>query len=110
MNVSDGEASGAATAPVVVLSSLQGIAVLNDAVASLAGSGGPLGAGELNSLRAKLTAASATCRRDNAPACGNTLGAFSNELQAMVNSGRVSADAATPLLRYAQRVIASIGG
>ena len=109
VTVNDGEASGAATATVVVLTPLQGIATLADAVTSLGGNGGPLGNGEVNSLRAKLNAATAACRRDNVAACGNTLGAFINEMQALVNSERLGAGVATPLIRYAERVIASLG-
>jgi len=79
VTVNDGEASGEAAATVTVLTPLQGITVLTDMVASLGASagmrgasGGALGAGELNSLRAKL-------------------------------------NAAAPLIRYAERVIASLG-
>ena len=109
VSVSDGEASGAATATVLVLTPLRGIGVLTDAVAALGGNGGPLGKGEANSLRAKLNAATAACLRDNVEACGNILGAFINELQALVNSGRMDDGAAAPLIRYAERVIASLG-
>ena len=109
VTVSDGEASGAATATVAVLTPLQGIVVLTEAVTALGGSGGPLGKGEVNSLRAKLNAATAACRRDNAQACGNTLGAFINETQALLNSGRLGETVAVPLIRYAERVIASLG-
>jgi len=116
VTVNDGEVSGAAAATVTVLTPLQGITVLTDMVASLGASAGmrgasdgTLGNGEVNSLRAKLNAAAAACRRDNAQACGNILGAFVNEMQALVNSGRVSDGAAAPLIRYAERVIASLG-
>ena len=110
VRVSDGEAAGQATATVSVLTPLAGIAVLSDAITPLgSGSGGPLGAGELNSLRAKLSAASNSCRKGNTNPCGNQLGAFINELQAMVSSGRVEASVEAPIIAYAERVITSVG-
>ncbi len=108
VSVNDGDASASAGATVVVLSSLQGIAVLGDAVGALGAGSGPLGNGEVNSLRAKLNAAGAACRRES-NACGNVLGAFVNEVEALVNSGRLGADVANPLIAYAERVIASLG-
>jgi len=60
------------------------------------------------SLLAKLDAASAQLERGNGTPAANQLGAFVNELQVMVRSGRVSAARAAPIVSYAQRVIASI--
>ena len=65
---------------------------------------------ELTSLRAKLNAASAALRRGDATPATGSLGAFVNELQAMVQSGRVSESAAAPIIDYTQRVIASTNG
>jgi DNA/RNA endonuclease G (NUC1) len=93
---------------VVIITPLQGIAALSDAIAALGGSGGTLNKGELNSLGAKLSAATAACRRGGTPACGNQVGALVNELQALVNSGRLGNEAADPIIAYAELVIGSL--
>jgi DNA/RNA endonuclease G (NUC1) len=95
---------------VTVLTPLQGIAVLAGQIAPLGASGGPLNRGQLNSLDAKLTAAAAACTRGITNACANQVGAFVNELQALVRSGRVDAATAAPIIDYAERVIASVRG
>ena len=61
-----------------------------------------------NSLQAKLDAALKQLGNGNGAPAANQLGAFENELQAMVQSGRVSQLDAAPLLAYAERVINSI--
>ena len=93
---------GTSTARVVVQTPLQGVSNLSDMLGSLG-----LGNGELSSLRAKLNAASAALRRDDATPAVNTLEAFTNEIDAMVRSGRLGESAAAPVLEYARRVIAS---
>jgi hypothetical protein len=118
--VSDGAATGEARATVVVDSPAQGIEKLSDAVAALGGlnaaslamtrsdADGVLGKGEINSLQAKLNAASAQLDRGGRTASANVLGAFVNELNALVASGRVGSDAAAPIVSYAERVIRSL--
>ncbi len=109
LTVTDAWGWPAATATtVVMLTPVQGILDLTEAVASLGGGDGALGSGEMNSLRAKLSTAMAACRRVNAQACAGSLGAFVNELEALVRSGRVDAGAAAPLIDYAERVITSL--
>ncbi len=98
-----------ATHTVTVLTPLQGITVLGNLIAPLGGNGGPLGAGELNSLQVKLRAAEAACGRSTAEACSGAVGAFVNELQALVNSGRVDAALVAPIISYAERVVVGLG-
>jgi DNA/RNA endonuclease G (NUC1) len=107
VSVDDGDATGSSMTTVVVETPLQGIGNLADALASL-GSNRTLGKGEINSLRAKLNAAEAQLRRGNTTPCVNVLGAFINELEALVKSGRLSSSAAAPMLSYAERVIRSV--
>jgi DNA/RNA endonuclease G (NUC1) len=118
--VSDGAASGEARATVVVESPAQGIANLSEALASLGGlkaaaltisrndAEGFLGKGEINSLQVKLNAASAQLDGADRNASANVIGAFVNELNALVTSGRVSSEAAAPIISYAERVIRSL--
>ena len=99
---------GSASARVDVQSPLQGIANLGPMVAALGGRGG-LNGGQLNSLQVKLNNASARLGEGNGTAAGNMLGAFLNEVDALVSSGRVSGATAASIADYARRVIASIG-
>ena len=120
VTVSDGAASGSSSATVVVQTPAQGIANLSEAIASLgvlktaaltaarSDADGALGKGELNSLQVKLNAAAAALQRSDNTACANMLGAFVNELNALVASGRVSSSAADPVVTYAERVIRSV--
>jgi len=100
---------GGASAQVVVLSPLQGIANLGGMVAALGGRGG-LNAGQLNSLQVKLNNASARLSDGSNGAASNVLDAFLNEIDALGKSGRVGDASAAPIVDYARRVIASIGG
>jgi hypothetical protein len=63
----------------------------------------------VNSLQAKLQAAAKQLEKGNTTPAQNILGAFINELQATMQSGRVSQAAGSPIVAYAQRVIGSIG-
>ena len=112
---------GSASAQVVVQSPQQGIANLSNALASLGGSTlrntsaaatarGGLNAGQINSLQVKLDNAAKQLDGGSKDAAKNVLEAFINELQAVATSGRASDSAVTPIVDYAQRVIASIGG
>ncbi len=89
---------------VTIVTPLDGVAALADQVGGL----GTLDKGALNSLGAKLNAATASCRRDGTPACANQVGAFVNEVEALVNSGRLGSDAAAPILAYAELLIDSL--
>jgi len=102
--INDGDATSQTTGTVVVVAPLAGIAVLTEGVAQLS----VLGAGEINALQAKLNAAEAQIRRDNGVAAAGQLGAFINQLEALVRSGRLSADGAQPLIDTAKRIAASV--
>jgi DNA/RNA endonuclease G (NUC1) len=118
--VNDGYTSTSRTATVVVETPSQGVANLDAAVDNLAALSASLRAtsatqqsaglntGELNALHAKLDAASADLARANRQAAVNTLGAFVNQLQSMIDTGRVPAASGSPIIAYAQRVIRSI--
>ena len=67
--------------------------------------------GEQNSLGAKLQAALASIQSGNPGgprAAGNQLGAFINEIHALQNSGRLSAQDAAALISAANNIIASL--
>src|SRR5438270_2541937 len=68
-----------------------------------------LNAGQKNTLVAKLNAASASAARGADNAASNQLDAFLNEVQADVNSGRLSAAQALTLRNAVHAVKASIG-
>jgi DNA/RNA endonuclease G (NUC1) len=126
VTVSDGRATGSGSATVTVQSPADGIANLDDALATLSGGslgGGlfaaatvsptsttpqPLNSGELESLRTKLTSANSQLAAGKATPAANMVNAFANELQSMVQSGRVAAATGQPIIAYAARVVASI--
>ncbi len=68
-----------------------------------------LNAGQKNSLIAKLNAATAAVGRGDITAANNQLGAFLNELQADVNTGKVSPAAASVLRSAIHAVQAALG-
>ncbi|MEA2766580.1 MAG: trimeric autotransporter adhesin, partial [Gemmatimonadaceae bacterium] len=103
VSVSDGEATSTRSATVVVKSAAEGIDDLDATLSTL-----PLNSGEVNSLRAKLQAAAKQLAKDNPTPAKNILGAFINEMQAMMQSGNVGQADGSPIVAYAQRVIASI--
>ncbi len=85
--VSDGEGGvGTATTTVTVQTTQQALTSIASFVQNLPG----LNPGQKNSLIAKLNAASDAAARGNTTAAHNQLNAFLNELQADVNTGRVS--------------------
>jgi DNA/RNA endonuclease G (NUC1) len=94
-------AAGSESATVIVQSSLTGVQNLATMLESA-------GSHTTNSLQVKLDGAAQQLGSGNGVAAANQLGAFVNELQAMVRSGRVSSDVAAPILAYAARVIESI--
>ena len=107
---------GTGTAHVVIQSPAQGISNLSSMVASLGGAPGAaaakggLNAGQVNSLQVKLNAASSQLAGGNGSAATNTIEAFINEMSALVRSARLGDSTAAPIVDYARRVIASIGG
>jgi endonuclease G len=107
VSVTDGDALSTRTATVIVESAAQGIGHLDDTVQGLDGS---LNGGQINSLRSKLKNASAQLDKGNAGPAANMLSAFANEVQATIDSGRLSDASGAPILAYVRRVIASIGG
>lgn len=96
---------GQATAKVVVQTPQQALASIAGYVQGIS----TLNAGQKNSLTAKLNAASAAIGRGDMTAANNQLGAFLNELQADVNTGKVSPAAASVLRNAVHAVQAAIG-
>jgi DNA/RNA endonuclease G (NUC1) len=70
--------------------------------------GGQINSGNGNSLEVKLEGAIASFQGGQSTAAANKLTAFLNELNAMVQSGRLSAADAAPLQELANRLIASL--
>lgn len=68
-----------------------------------------LTAGERNSLTVKLNAASAAISRGDTTAANNQLNAFLHELQAYVNTGKVSESDATQMRSAIHAIKASLG-
>jgi hypothetical protein len=68
-----------------------------------------LNAGQKNSLVAKLNAASAAAARGNDNAASNQLDAFLNEVQADVNTGKISSAQAATLRNAVHAVKAALG-
>jgi DNA/RNA endonuclease G (NUC1) len=103
--INDGTVTTTRTATVVVDSWTTGIDKLGAALAGL-----NLPKGNANSLQSKLDAARRQIEADRTNAPSHMLDAFINEIEAMVGSGRLTGAAAEPLLTYARRLRASIGG
>jgi probable HAF family extracellular repeat protein len=82
-----------------------------DAVAEVAGlvDAGTLGQGEANALVTKLDAAQRQLDKGNIGPALNVLAAFINQVDAMVNSGRLTAEEAQPLIDAATAAIEMIG-
>ena len=96
---------GTATAKVTVLTTAQAL----NAIAAFVQNLPSLNAGQKNSLTAKLNAAAASASRGDTKACNNQLNAFLNELQAYVNTGKISAGDAATLRGAVHAVKGSIG-
>ncbi|HEX2076372.1 MAG TPA: DNA/RNA non-specific endonuclease [Longimicrobium sp.] len=103
---SDG-AVGVRTATVAVQSPSQAIDGLADDVDGLVDAG-DVSRGNGVSLNAKLRAAQQQLARGNGATALNQLGAFVNEVEAMVSSGRLSAAQGEALAAAAQRIAQSI--
>jgi len=91
------------SATVTVLTPQQGIANL------IAQVNGVANGGTANSLNAKLRAASASLDRGNTEAATGQLGAFINEVEAMVQSGRLTQAQGNALIAAARLILASFG-
>jgi hypothetical protein len=92
------------TVPVPVVTPEEAIADAAEDVAALV-TDGILGNGEANALTSKLEAAQHQLDKANVKATANVLGAFINQVEAMVNSGRLTAEEAQPLLDSANDAI-----
>jgi hypothetical protein len=79
--------------------------LLDELVAS-----GALTGGVTNALQAKLDAAARQFANGNHAPVRGQLGAFGNHLGALVDSGRLTAAQAAPLLAMLERVLAALGG
>jgi DNA/RNA endonuclease G (NUC1) len=102
----DGGASNA-TAEVTVASPAQAVNGLAAQVDALV-SAGTINRGNGNALNAKLRAAQQSLGNGNENAALNQLGAFVNQVQAMVQSGHLSQAHGAALIAAAQRIVASI--
>lgn len=98
----DDRAEGVRTATVTVQSPAQAVDGLSRAVDAM------LDGGNANALNAKLRAATAALARGQDNAAVNQLGAFMNQVQALVQSGRLAAGDGSVLTAATQRIIASI--
>lgn len=107
VSVADGDATANRMQSVTVLTPVQALDNALALVAQLAAAG-KLNNGNGNSLRAKLGNAQMLLGKGNPTPAANMLGALLNELDAMVNSGRLSAADADPLRVLVARVIQAI--
>ncbi len=73
------------------------------------GTSGVLNAGNTNALLVKLNAAEAAVARGNKQAAAGALGAFINQVNAFVRTGKLTAAQGTPLLEGAQAILGGIG-
>jgi endonuclease G len=105
VTVSDDDgATSTKTATVTVLTPQQGITNLQAQV------NGMVNGGTAQSMIAKLRAASNSLDRGNTTAASGQLGAFINEVEAMVGSGRLSQAQGDALTAAARTILASFGG
>jgi PKD repeat protein len=98
---------GSATTTVTVLSSAQGLAQVGTMIEQLAATAN-LNRGLANSLSVKVRNAAASIDRQSATSARGQLGALLNELDALVQSGRIPAADAAPVRASLVRVIASL--
>lgn len=103
--VDDDGGVGQGSVKVLVQTPQQALSGIAKYVQSLPG----LNAGQKKSLIAKLNAASASSARGDLNACKGQMNAFLNELQADVNSGRVTAGDAKTLRDAVHAVEAALG-
>ncbi|HKP77330.1 MAG TPA: PKD domain-containing protein, partial [Longimicrobiaceae bacterium] len=98
----DGGLADTRTATVTVLTAGQALANLQAQV------NGVVSGGTANSLNAKLASASASLDRGNLTAARNQIGAFVNEVRALVQSGRLTQAQGDALTAAAQRILDSL--
>lgn len=98
----DGGLSGSRTATVTVLTAQQAIQNLQQQV------NGVIHGGEAGSLIAKLQAARASLNGEGIQAANGQLGAFINEVQALVQAGQLTPAQGDALIAAAQRILDSI--
>jgi len=96
---------GQATTKVAIQTPQQALTSISGAVQKLSS----LNDGQKNSLIAKLNAASASMARGDTRVANNQLSAFLNELQALVNSGRLSSGDVAAIRNSVHAVQAAIG-
>lgn len=104
----DAGGSGSATATVNVESTAAAVQALDRAISDLLARG-DIAHGEANALGATLDAAARQIARGNPNAASGELGAFINQVNAAVQSGRLSAGAGQALIALAQRIIQAMG-
>jgi probable HAF family extracellular repeat protein len=97
------------TVPVPVVTPADAIGHARERVAGLAEEG-VLDDGQANSLTSKLEAAQHQLDRGNSAAAVNVLSAFINQVDAIVRSGRLTEEAAQPLIDSANTAIELIQG
>jgi hypothetical protein len=108
LTVTDGHGGVAqAHADVVIRTPSQGIQYLINSINAQAQRPG---GGQTTSLTVKLNSAMAAIRRGDTGAAVNMLGAFTNEVRAMSQSGRLGSDIADKWTRLAGIVVRSLGG
>ena len=101
----DDGGTGQSTAQVVVQTPQAALSTIAGYVQGIS----TLNAGQKNSLVAKLNAASAAAGRGDTTAADNQLAAFLNELQADVNTGKISLAAAGEMRSAVHAVQAALG-
>jgi hypothetical protein len=94
-----------ATTKVAILTPQQALSSISGSVQKIAS----LNDGQKNSLTVKLNAANSSLARGDTKPANNQLNAFLNEVQALVNSGRVSSGDAAALRNSVHAVQAAIG-
>ena len=107
-SVFDQDATGSNTQTVTVISTPQAVGTLSDMIDQLVARG-VISTGNGNSLNSKLDAASNQLALGNGTAAANQVRAFSNEISALVKSGRLGSAQAKGLEALATRIIFAVG-
>jgi len=107
-SVFDQDATGTNTQIVTVISTPKAVGTLSDMIDQLVARG-VISTGNGNSLNAKLDAASQQLALGNGTTAANQVRAFSNEINALVKSGRLGSAQAKGLEALATRIIFAVG-
>jgi endonuclease G len=107
-SVFDQDATGTNTQTVTVISTPTAVGTLSDMIDQLVARG-VISTGNGNSLNSKLDAASKQLALGNGAAAANQVRAFSNEISALVKSGRLASAQAKGLEALATRIIFAVG-